>query len=219
MAKSIVKRVETSEVLSNSYEESSDVYRDLADIKIADFEEQTELQIKTIEKEIKVKQEKVSCLDKKSIDLVEKTDFSSFSSKVNGLVDSLKTSTFYPHANVEYSVPEIATCEDNKKRVVVNATVNLTKNKDRYSREVLNLTENFNIPAAYDELRKEIQNVNTEIMKLNENKAKLKVDLSKISTVERRVKATIARNRLAKTAQGKELLESVKNVKALPGLE
>ncbi len=218
----IVKRVETNEVLANGYSESQDVYRDLADIKIADFEEQTELEIKKIEGEIKAKQEQVSVLEKKSVSLVEKTDYSCFAKKVSDLVDSLKTSTFYPHAKAEYSTPALGNSDDNTgKKIVVNAVISLTKKADDYynRNEKLNLSDTFPVPSEYCEIRKEIQTINTDIMKLNENKAKLKVNLSKISTVERRVKATIARNRLAKTEQGKELLESVKNVKALPGLE
>lgn len=211
MAKAIVKRVDgvVDGQPPMNYEDSQELMNDLATVKIAEFEESLEVQIQQIDDELKVLREDSDKVNKANSKLIVDFDYSDAKDKVNSFVKAAKE--LFNAVKATYSVPSMS---GNK--ITVNATIDFDKG-DGYYRSHLSKSFEFDVTSDIKKNLEKMKDLSSQMAILNEKRAKLKIDLSKVDKVERRVKAVVAKQRLAKTEQGRSLMQQVKDIKALPG--
>ena len=211
MAKAIVKRVDgvVDGQPPMNYEDSQELMNDLATVKIAEFEESLEVQIQQIDDELKVLREDSDKVNKANSKLIVDFDYSDAKDKVSTFVKAAKE--LFNAVKATYSVP---TMFGNK--IVVNATIDFDKG-DGYYRSHLSKSFEFDVTSDIKKNLEKMKDLSSQMATLNEKRAKLKIDLSKVDKVERRVKAVVVKQRLAKTEQGRSLMQQVKDIKALPG--
>ena len=212
MAKTIVKRVdENVGNLPLAYEDSQELMQDLATVKIAEFEEGLETEIGTIDTELKVLKEELDKSYKSTNKLVADFDYSDFSEKVNSFVKAARE--LFNGVKATFSTPVLS---DNK--IIVAANIQFERG-DGYYQTQLSKSNSFEMTADIRKGLAKQKDIAAQMGTLNERRAKLKIDLSKVDKVERRVKAVVAKQRLGKTETGRKLMDEVKSIKSLPGLQ
>ena len=212
MAKTIVKRVdENVGNLPLAYEDSQELMQDLATVKIAEFEEGLETEIGTIDTELKVLKEELDKSYKSTNKLVADFDYSDFSEKVNSFVKAARG--LFNGVKATFSTPVLS---DNK--IIVAANIQFERG-DGYYQTQLSKSNSFETTADIRKGLAKQKDIAAQMGTLNERRAKLKIDLSKVDKVERRVKAVVAKQRLGKTETGRKLMDEVKSIKSLPGLQ
>ena len=212
MAKTIVKRVdENVGNLPLAYEDSQELMQDLATVKIAEFEEGLETEIGTIDTELKVLKEELDKSYKSTNKLVADFDYSDFSEKVNSFAKAARE--LFNGVKATFSTPVLS---DNK--IIVAANIQFERG-DGYYQTQLSKSNSFEMTADIRKGLAKQKDIAAQMGTLNERRAKLKIDLSKVDKVERRVKAVVAKQRLGKTETGRKLMDEVKSIKSLPGLQ
>ena len=185
---------------------------DLVAIAVSKHEQALYGQKEQLEKEIIGIEEAMDTIAKSRDKHIQSIAESRFKKPLKALLTNLKALGFSA-ATVKL---EASLKKEEDEQIVATIQI-IQDNSGGYVLAAMHRSERIDLDDKGREFTEQLQALSDQLARIRTEAVKIRKELSKISTMERQARATLAMNVLRKTDEGKELLENLDIQKALTG--